>query len=93
MSDQLKKVQIVGPVQTNTENPWRTQGDYRQEQRRATILFVVQIILLLVAIASVAITSYVSVETLNKTQRVVVEAVNISPHIAPRIEQNIQKNQ
>ena len=29
-----QKIQIVGPVQTNTVNPWRTQGEYREEQAR-----------------------------------------------------------
>ena len=29
-----RKIQIVGPVQTNNDNPWRTQGDYREEQRQ-----------------------------------------------------------
>jgi hypothetical protein len=24
------KVEVVGPVMTNTDNPWRTQGDYLQ---------------------------------------------------------------
>lgn len=32
--DEIQKVKIVGPVITNTENPWRTQGDYREEQRQ-----------------------------------------------------------
>ena len=30
--DELQKVQIVGPVNTTTGDPWRTQGDYREEQ-------------------------------------------------------------
>ena len=31
MTDPVK-VEIVGPVMTNSDNPWRTQGDYREEQ-------------------------------------------------------------
>lgn len=32
MDNKTLKVEVVGPVMTNMENPWRTQGDYRQEQ-------------------------------------------------------------
>lgn len=33
--DEPHKVQIVGAVMTNTDNPWRQQGDYQEEQREA----------------------------------------------------------
>ena len=34
MADPVK-VEIVGPVMTNTNDPWRTQGDYREEQQES----------------------------------------------------------
>lgn len=35
LMDEPHKVQIVGPVMTNMENPWRQQGDYLEEQKEA----------------------------------------------------------
>ena len=29
------QVQIVGSISTNTPDPWRTQGDYQEEQKEA----------------------------------------------------------
>ena len=33
--DEAQKVQIVGPVLTSSNEPWREQGDYRKEQEEA----------------------------------------------------------
>jgi len=30
--DNAQPVKIIGPVNTNTDNPWRTLGEYRDEQ-------------------------------------------------------------
>jgi len=30
--DNARPVKIIGPVNTNTDNPWRTLGEYREEQ-------------------------------------------------------------
>ena len=37
--EETHKVEIVGPVITNSDNPWRTQGDYREEQRQMRIAY------------------------------------------------------
>ena len=35
MNSSPHQVQIVGPVMTNSDNPWRQQGDYIEEQKEA----------------------------------------------------------
>ncbi len=45
------------------DNPWRTQGDYRREQKRDTIRFVLTIAALIVSIASVAATATIAIVT------------------------------
>jgi hypothetical protein len=30
--DNARAIKIVGPVNTSTDNPWRTEGEYREEQ-------------------------------------------------------------
>jgi flagellar basal body-associated protein FliL len=71
--DDIKKIQIVGSVDTTTSDPWRTQGDYRTEQKRAKIIFIAQIISLLVAIISMVVTSYVAIKSIKEKQKVTVE--------------------
>lgn len=57
MSDPVK-IEIVGPVMTNTDNPWRTQGDYRQDQKRQFHLYIFQAITLVVAVAGLLASSW-----------------------------------
>ena len=71
-----KEIRIVGPVFTNTDNPWRTQGDYRKEQRQQVILFFSQIITALIAIASIIISTYFSLKSASEPQKVIVEVVH-----------------
>ena len=46
------------------DNPWRTQGDYMQEQRRETIRFWMTIASLGISIISVAATTAVAIWTI-----------------------------
>jgi hypothetical protein len=46
------------------DNPWRTQGDYRQEQRRETIRFWITIGSLGISIIGVAATTAVAIWTI-----------------------------
>lgn len=57
MTDPVK-VEVVGPVMTNTDNPWRTQGDYREDQRRQIQLHKFQAITLIVAVAGLLASSW-----------------------------------
>lgn len=57
MTDPVK-VEVVGPVITNTENPWRTQGDYREDQKRQLHLYIFQAITLVVAVAGLLASSW-----------------------------------
>jgi cytochrome c-type biogenesis protein CcmH/NrfG len=57
MTDPVK-IEIVNPIITNTDNPWRTQGDYRQDQKRQFHLYVMQAITLLVAVAGLIASSW-----------------------------------
>ncbi len=75
----ITKIQIVGPVDTTTADPWRTHGDYRNEQKRARIIFIAQIISLVVAILSMAVTSFIAVKTIKEKQKVTVEIVHTYP--------------
>ncbi len=75
MSESLK-VEVVGQVMTNTDNPWRTQGDYRQDQRRQTHLYIMQAITLLIAVAGLALSSYFQLQASKEKQTVVVEVVH-----------------
>ena len=57
MTDPVK-IEVVGPVITNTENPWRTQGDYREDQKRQLHLYIFQAITLVVAVAGLLASSW-----------------------------------
>lgn len=46
------------------DNPWRTRGDYENEQRRDTIRFWVTIISLIVSILSVVATAVIAISTI-----------------------------
>ena len=48
------------------DNPWRTHGDYRREQRRETIRFWVTIVSLVVSIISVAATAVIAINALKR---------------------------
>lgn len=56
MTDPVK-VEIVGPVSTNTDNPWRTQGDYREDQRRQEKLYKLQSFTLVAAVLGLVVSS------------------------------------
>lgn len=71
-----QEVRIIGPVITNTENPWRTQGDYRVEQRQQNWLFSMQVITILIAIASLAASAYFSSKASSEKQKVVIEVIH-----------------
>ncbi len=46
------------------DNPWRTRGDYLQEQKRDTIRFWIMIITLIVSVVSVALTAIIAIATI-----------------------------
>jgi hypothetical protein len=77
MNDEIKRVKVENfPITQNGglkvelvpmpsgDNPWRTQGDYRKEQRRDTIRFWIMIASLVVAIISVAATAMIAIATI-----------------------------
>lgn len=57
MTDPVK-IEIVGPVMTNSENPWRTQGDYLQDQKRQLHLYYFQAATLLLAVAGLVASAW-----------------------------------
>jgi hypothetical protein len=74
MSDDPRKIEVTNlPLTQNGklgvelipmpsgDNPWRTQGDYRREQRRDSIRFWLTIATLIVSIISVAATATVAI--------------------------------
>jgi len=56
------KVEIA-PI-LSTDNPWRTLGDYKKEQKRDTVRFYITLITLFVAIASVITTTVIARATM-----------------------------
>lgn len=75
------KVEIVSPVVTNTENPWRTQGDYRQDQKRQLHLYYFQAATLLVAVAGLVASSWFQYQASQQPpQKVEVQCI-APPHV------------
>ncbi|CAC9438147.1 hypothetical protein [bacterium endosymbiont of Bathymodiolus sp. 5 South] len=52
------RVWLINPP---LENPWRTQGDYRLEQKRETIRFWITITALAISIISVSLTAFIAI--------------------------------
>lgn len=79
MTDPLK-VEVVGPVITNTENPWRTQGDYREDQKRQIHLYYFQAATLLVAVAGLVASSWFQYQSsLQPLQKVEIQCIAKQP--------------
>lgn len=57
------KVHLVNPP---SENPWRTQGDYLEDQRRAKIQFRIAIATMVVSLLGVVATAIVAIESLQR---------------------------
>ena len=75
MTDPVK-IEIVGPVNTNTDNPWRSQGDYRQDQKRQLHLYYFQAATLLVAVAGLVASSWFQYQASQQPpQRVEVQCI------------------
>ena len=62
--DQPLKVYLVNPP---IQDPWRTQGDYRREQRRSTIQFWIAIGSMVVALAGVVATAAIAIDMIRST--------------------------
>jgi hypothetical protein len=52
------RVWLINPP---LENPWRTQEDYRLEQKRETIRFWITITALAISIISVSLTAFIAI--------------------------------
>lgn len=59
-----QKVFLVNPP---SENPWRTRGDYLEEQRRATIQFRITIATVFISLVGVIVTAIVAIDAIRKT--------------------------
>ena len=57
------KVFLVNPP---LENPWRTQGDYQEEQRRGKIQFRITIVAMLISILGVVATAITAIESIKR---------------------------
>ena len=55
------KVELVNPPY---QDPWRTQGDYRRDQRRAARLYWFQILSIVAAMVGVVATTIVAITTI-----------------------------
>jgi len=62
------------------DDPWRTQGDYRREQRRDTIRFRLTIASLIVSIVSVAATAITAIVTVRNAAQ---PAQTLGGQVAP----------
>lgn len=56
------KVELV--QMPSGDNPWRTKGDYKHEQKRDTIRFWVTIISMIISIISVVATAAIAIVTI-----------------------------
>lgn len=79
IESQTTKVEIIGSVKTSTDNPWRTQGDYRQDQKRQTNLYYMQAITLVIAVAGLLLSSYFQYQT-SKTNNLLKSECSASSH-------------
>lgn len=52
------------------DNPWKTQGDYKKEQKRNSIYFWITIATLVVSIISVAATASIAIVTIKNTGKI-----------------------
>lgn len=75
MNQENKVVNVVarieGPVQTNTENPWRTRAEYIEEQKQHQWQFRLTIAALLVSIVvslAAVVSAYGAIAALKTSQ-------------------------
>ena len=70
------KVEIIGHVNSNYPDAWRTRQDYLDDQRQQRSLVRLQSITLLVAVFSLLVSSYFQYRSSKEKQTVVVEVVH-----------------
>ncbi len=66
MEDEKKEPLKVYLVNPSGENPWRTQQDYLEDQRRAKFHFRLAIAATIISVASVVATAIVAIESLKR---------------------------
>jgi len=72
------RVHLVVP-QTG-DNPWRTQGDYRQDQKRQIHLYIMQAVTLVVAVAGLLLSSYFQYQASTEKQKIEVQCIASPAH-------------
>lgn len=70
------KVQIVGHVNSNYPDAWRTRQDYIDDQRQQRSLVRLQAVTLLIAILGLVVSSYFQFRSSKEKQTVIVEVVH-----------------
>ena len=70
------KVQIVGLVDSNYPDSWRTRQDYIDDQRQQRNLVRLQAGTLIAAVAGLVVSSYLQYQSSKEKQTVVVEVVH-----------------
>jgi uncharacterized membrane protein YukC len=74
--EQPTKIEIVGHVNTNYPDAWRTREDYLQDQRRQHRLYWLQAATLIVAITGLVASTVFSYFSAIEKQKIIVEVVH-----------------
>ena len=65
--DEDKRLRVHLVPMPSGDNPWRTQGDYRKEQKRDTLRFYITIASVLIATVSVCATMLIAISTITSS--------------------------